>query len=176
LVNLAYSLRSPTRACEDCPILSTMLPFLKTAPVFLVVIAGFLASAPLVGGGAISTCIEQEPCLKWEVLKLAGDNCDINADSCPVKVCLVLDMEDAECILATGATVSHLCDNANSSGCVRSTPWVGHDGGVDSDDGGSGNCYPDEFISGWDDKCETVPDRVRLCQIGKPGDELYWNV
>jgi hypothetical protein len=167
--------------------LATMtLPFktkrAETATSFAAIIVGLLALAPLARGakpedpGGIKTCEQQEPCLKWEVLKLAGESCLIGADLCPIKVCLVLDTGDPECSKGASGTVSHLCDNANSQGCVRPEPWFQHTGGVDNDRDGAGNCDPSEIVSGWEDKCDTVATGVRLCQIGKPNDVLFWIV
>jgi hypothetical protein len=153
-----------------------MLPFLKTAHVLFVLVAGLLTSAPLVGGGPISTCIEQEPCLKWEVTKLSGsasENCGIEAANCPIKICMLLDTSAPNCI-KKGDPVSHTCDNANSTGCVRSDPWIQYTGGVDPK-GTAGNCNPEDATA-WEEKCESVPVGVRLCQIGKPGDKLDWIV
>jgi hypothetical protein len=146
-----------------------------------------LATAPLAGGaaggkggggggtgGPIGSCIEQQPCLKWEVTKLSGsDNCGISPGLCPIKICMLLDTDATDCI-KNGDTVSHTCDNADSAGCVRPDPWVQYGGGVDPEDG-TGNCNAGN-ITAWENKCQEVPDGVRLCQIGKPGDVLFWNV
>jgi hypothetical protein len=126
--------------------------------------------------GGIKTCDEQEPCLKWVVSKLSGaasDNCGIEAANCPIKICMVLDTDAPNCT-KNGGTVSHTCDNANSLGCVRSAAWIQNSGGVDGP-GGTGNCNP-TGATAWEEKCDTVPDEVRLCQIGKPGDVLFWIV
>jgi hypothetical protein len=133
-----------------------------------------IATAPLAVGAPIGSCIEQQPCLKWQVTKLSGSgNCGVTPELCPIKICMILDTYATGCI-KNGDTVSHTCDNANSLGCVRS-PWVQNGGGVDGD-GGTGNCNPGDIVTAWENKCQEVPAGVRLCQIGKPGDVLFWNV
>ena len=163
-----------------------MTPFLKpkraaTAVVFVTAAAALFASAPLVGGAApaggtggyfIDTCIKQEPCLKWVVTKVPGTRCSIAADKCPVQVCMKFDLNAPGCSKQSG-TVSHACDNADSSGCVRAEPWtLGSGKGTSVDFDASGTCTS----PGSNTRCPNIPDEYSMCQTGKPGDTLYFTV
>jgi hypothetical protein len=130
-------------------------------------------------GGSCASCVSQEKCIKWEVSRLAGKSCGIDVESCPVRVCLVFDTENEYCP-KKGDAVNHACDNANKTGCVRPMEWW--DGGKDADAKSSSgsNCDPPDdhgpAILGWDNKCDGVMDKAKLCQVGKANDILYWNM
>jgi hypothetical protein len=151
------------------------------APPKTCALAAFVGAAYLAAhakGTYIESCLQQRKCLKWEVQKLSGaatSNCDIPPNECPVKICLVYD-EDATdaCYLGRYDKVDQICDNANSSGCVRALEWVGSGGGKDS---GSGSCNPGYAgTTAWDKVCTSVATNTKFCQIGKSGQTLYWNV
>ena len=145
------------------------------------VVAVFLVSSSstsmVAEAAAIETCGQQSKCLKWEVTKVPGTSCGITADLCPVQVCMKFDLDAPGCVKGTapGDSVSHACDNANATGCVRTKPWLN---GPNSDKGKSVDLDDSGVCTGpfSDRKCPTIRDEYRMCQIGKPGDTLYFTV
>ena len=120
------------------------------------------------GGGGANTCAAQYNCIVWEVRKLASTTCSGLSD-CPIEVCLRFNL-DSPCVKQGSGTISHACDNAKANGCVRG-PWSNSN--KDSNDAETCNAGS---ITNWNDRCEGVPDELRMCQQGKPGDKLYWVV
>jgi hypothetical protein len=123
-------------------------------------------------GGVIPHCNDQNDCIKWEVTKLTTESCGIAVGNCPVKVCLVIENR-AGCDLESYNVVDYACDNANSAGCVRSSPWVGTGGGRDTSTGAA-TC--DSNDQGSNSVCDRLEIGGKLCQVGMPGQTLYWNL
>ena len=119
-------------------------------------------------GGGAATCAQQYDCIVWEVRKLASTTCSGLGD-CPIEVCLRFNL-DSPCVKQGSGTISHACDNANAAGCVRGT-W----NNTNKDSNTQVTCNAGS-ITNWNDKCDGIPDELRMCQKGKPGDTLYWVV
>jgi hypothetical protein len=156
----------------------TFRPCLAAAAVLAVVSPAGALFDRETRGGFIASCVDQEKCIKWEVTRLAGKSCGINVESCPVRVCLVFDTENDDCPKA-GDAVSHACDNANKTGCVRPKEWWKGGRDAEAKESRGSNCDPQDDYEdpiGWENKCEGVMDEVKLCQVGKANDTLYWNM
>lgn len=114
-------------------------------------------------------CSLQDGCIDWSVEEVQGPStCPFTSPPvCVVKVCLRLDFDQTSCTgKQAGETISHVCDGSDFRGCPRD---LISPGGLVFDDGSlnSPNCNADK-------KCNLVPDGTELCQLGGPGDTLYW--
>jgi len=107
-----------------------------------------------------STCLEQEPCIKFTQETATTNLCGLTG--CVKKVCLCFKNDgEGSCTIDNW---SHVCDAADGAGCQYS-PLALEGGDVS-------NPAPLLYAEG---KFEAFSGNC-MCQFGSPGDDLYWVV
>ena len=132
----------------------------------LLLAIGWLALPLLCNAAPVRTCVDQYRCISFTVTPVAGDLCGDSDPVCLAEVCLVIDLDDEDCIKEDDGAISHVCDGSGLDGCPREP--------VALDTGEIPTC---PAITGQGDgsdfKCPG-PDGLQMCQKGIPGEDLVW--
>jgi hypothetical protein len=115
-------------------------------------------------------CDQQAECIRFHAVLVPPIKCGIR--DCPVKVCLIFDLAAAGCPIKgqTPLDFDYACDNASKDLCPRDGEWNPNSNTADR---GAGACTNQE---GSDQVCEPLAQGDKMCQVGKPGQTLYFTL
>jgi hypothetical protein len=121
------------------------------------------------------TCVEQSKCIRFSVER-APNECKI--PYCPVRICLIFDLSANNCVRKNSKPpqLDYACDNADLDQCVRKEAW-----NKASDLGRSVDFAPKapsacKGAKSSNEACTFLQTNDKMCQVGKPGDSLYWTL
>jgi hypothetical protein len=147
-------------------------------PILAVALWALVTAPERVQSLPAETCEQQSKCIKFHVELAPPGTCGIGINDCPVQICLIFDLAAQGCPRATSIPrqLHYACDNAGADQCVRQKPWNRASlpgDSVDFPPAARGACGGTKASK---NACTPLQSGDQMCQVGKPGDVLYWTM
>jgi hypothetical protein len=143
----------------------------------LLVVALWASVLDFVGSTAAETCEAQSKCIEFHVELVNSDKCGLKVADCPVQICLIFDLlNDCARSGSIPRQMHYACDNAGADQCPRANPWNRAStpgASVDFEPSAPGACQNTKASN---EGCTPLANADEMCQVGKPGDYLYWTM